>query len=62
MLKIEKSEKPWEEINNPSIYKELYMMRVMGFMEESWWHLFIKGNGMSILIPKFDRVSVKSKI
>ena len=37
MMKIEKSEKPWEEINNPSIYKELYMMRVMNFMKEEWW-------------------------
>ena len=37
LKKLETSEQPWEEINNPSIYKELYRMKVIGFMDRNWW-------------------------
>jgi hypothetical protein len=37
------------------------MMRVMGFMEEKWWELFSKGNGLSVLASKFERVTAKTK-
>lgn len=60
--KISSSEKPWEEISDESIYKELYMLRVMRLMDEDWWKGFTRGSGLEMLANKFSKMSARTKI